>query len=160
MFHPENKSLFSQLVPERYFPQNRKCHSKAYKTYTLSVPNIRNTFLILCCSPFCPQNSLNSSEHGLHKVSKAFHRDAGTCWLQCFPQLAGCPFGSGPFLIHTEYCWVLKIPAAALHFLTFSSQCTWHLLPYPIQRHLNLLSCPFTLWMAHIHNPGLTCLKA
>jgi hypothetical protein len=30
--------------------------------------------------------------------------------------------------------------------------CTWHLLSYPVQRRLNLLSFPFTLWMAHIHN--------
>ena len=45
--------------------------------YTLSVPNIRNTLIILSCTPFCPQNSLNLSGHGLYKVSKAFHRDAG-----------------------------------------------------------------------------------
>jgi hypothetical protein len=54
---------------------------------TLSVPNIRNTFLILSCTPFCHQNSLNLSWHGLYKVFKAFHRDAGPCWLQCFPRL-------------------------------------------------------------------------
>jgi hypothetical protein len=55
--------------------------------YTLSVQNIRNTFLILSGAIFCPQNSLNCSVHGLNKVSKVFHRDAGPCWLQCFPQL-------------------------------------------------------------------------
>jgi hypothetical protein len=32
-------------------------------------------------------------------------------------------------------------------------------LSYPIQRHLNLLPCPFTLWMAHIHNPMSQGLK-
>ena len=47
--------------------------------------------------------------------------------------------------------------SAALQFLMHSNRCAWHLLPYPVQRHLNLLSCPFTLCMAHIHNP---CLKA
>jgi hypothetical protein len=26
---------------------------------------------------------------------------------------------------------------------------------YPVQRHLNILSCPFTFWMAHIHSPCL-----
>ena len=45
---------------------------------TLGVQNIKNTFLILSCS---------SSRHGLYKVLKAFHRDAGPCWLQCFSQL-------------------------------------------------------------------------
>ena len=48
---------------------------------------LRTSFLILSCTPFRPQNSLNSSGHGLYKVSKAFHRDAGSCWCQCFPQL-------------------------------------------------------------------------
>uniref|UniRef100_A0A8C8IFA0 [histone H3]-trimethyl-L-lysine(9) demethylase n=1 Tax=Oncorhynchus tshawytscha TaxID=74940 RepID=A0A8C8IFA0_ONCTS len=29
-------------------------------SYTLSVQNIKNTFLLLCSTPFCPENSLNS----------------------------------------------------------------------------------------------------
>jgi hypothetical protein len=33
---------------------------------TLSVHNIRNTFLILSFNTFCPQNSLDSSGHGLY----------------------------------------------------------------------------------------------
>jgi hypothetical protein len=37
-----------------------------------------------------------------------------------------------------------------------TNQCAWYLLPYPFQRHLNHLSCPFSLWMVHIHNPCLT----
>ena len=56
------------------------------RRYTLSVQNIRNTLLILSCTPFCPQNSLNSSGHGLYKGPTALHRDADPCWLQCFPQ--------------------------------------------------------------------------
>uniref|UniRef100_A0A673WRU0 [histone H3]-trimethyl-L-lysine(9) demethylase n=1 Tax=Salmo trutta TaxID=8032 RepID=A0A673WRU0_SALTR len=44
-------------------------------SYTLSVQNIKNTFLLLISTPFCPQSSLNSSGHVLYKVSKAFHRD-------------------------------------------------------------------------------------
>ena len=55
--------------------------------YTEWTKHIEDTFLILSCIPFCLQNSLNSSDHGLYKVLKAFHRDAGPCWLQCFPQL-------------------------------------------------------------------------
>ena len=44
---------------------------------TLRVQNIRNTFLTLSFTPFCNQNSLNLLGHGLSKVLKAFHRDAG-----------------------------------------------------------------------------------
>ena len=43
--------------------------------YTLSIANIRINFLILSSTP----PSLNLSGHGLYKVSKAFHRDAGPC---------------------------------------------------------------------------------
>jgi hypothetical protein len=55
--------------------------------HTLIVPNIKNTFPILSCTPSHPQNSLNSPGHGLYKVSKAFPRDDGTCWFQCFPNM-------------------------------------------------------------------------
>ena len=55
--------------------------------YTLSAQNIRNIFLIITCIPFCPQNSLSLSGHGLYKVLKVLHRDVGPCWLQCFTQL-------------------------------------------------------------------------
>ena len=43
---------------------------------------------------------------------------------------------------------------AELQFLTQSNWCAWHLLPYPVQRHLNILStaplgrpCPLMLMM-------------
>uniref|UniRef100_A0A8C8IG16 [histone H3]-trimethyl-L-lysine(9) demethylase n=1 Tax=Oncorhynchus tshawytscha TaxID=74940 RepID=A0A8C8IG16_ONCTS len=36
-------------------------------SYTLSVQNIKNTFLLLCSTPFCPENSLNSLGHVLYK---------------------------------------------------------------------------------------------
>ena len=39
-------------------------------------------------------------------------------------------------------------------FLTHLNRRAWHLLPFPDQRHLNIFSYSFTLWMAHIH---LTC---
>ena len=99
-----------------------------------------------------------------------FHRDAGPCRCQCFPQLCQvgwCPLGVGPFLIHTENCSVWKNPVV-LQFITHSNQCAWHLLAYPFQRHLNIFTCPFTLWMApytilvsifsRLENPSLTGL--
>jgi hypothetical protein len=61
------------------------CSHRFQMKYELSIPSIRNTFLIWSCTCFCPQNSLNSTRYGLYKV---FHRDSGPCWLQCFPQLS------------------------------------------------------------------------
>ena len=122
--------------------------------YSLSIPNIRNTFVTLSCTLFCPQNSLNLPVHGLHKVSKAFHRDAGSCWLQCFPQL--CQVG------WTSFGWwtILDTRGKPSNVAVLNpNQCAWHLLPYPVQRHLNILSCPFTIWMAHIQNPIVSRLK-
>ena len=68
------------------------------------------------------------------------------CPLGSGPFIVLCTLGSGPFLRHTQ-------PNRVAVFDT--NQCAWHL-PYPVQRHLNILSCPFNLWMTHIHNP---CLK-
>ena len=147
------------------------CHSR--DACIQSVQNIRTTFLILGCVSCCPQNSFNSSGHGLYKVLNAFYRDASPCWLQCFPQLCQVGWMScGWWTILDTYGKLLSVKnPAALQFLTHSNRCTWHLLPYPVQRHLNILSCPFTLWMAHTHthtiyvsivsrlkSPSLTCL--
>ena len=68
-------------------------------------------------------------------------------------KLAGCPLGGGPFLIRGK---LLSVKHSSVSVLA-TNLCSWHLVPYPVQRHLNLYSCPFTLWMAHVHNP---CLKA
>jgi hypothetical protein len=57
--------------------------------------------------------------------------------------------------LHEEFCknilrvqrkklLSLKNPAV-LQFFIHSNRCTWHLLPYRIQMHLNTLSYPFTL---------------
>ena len=50
---------------------------------TLSVQHVRNTFLILSCTPFCPQNSPNSSGHGLHRVPSI----PQGCWPMLTPML-------------------------------------------------------------------------
>jgi hypothetical protein len=66
--------------------------------------------------------------------------------------------GRWPLLTHTRNCWVWK-----------TQQCcySWHkpvcLAPtstiHRSKEHIvHMLSCPFTLWMAHIHNPFLNCL--
>ena len=91
--------------------------------YTVSIPNIRNTFLILSCtSPFsfCPQISLNTSGHGLYKVLKAFHRDAGPSWLQCLRQLCQVVWMSfGWWIILDTYIKLLSVKnPAPLQFLT------------------------------------------
>ena len=118
--------------------------------YTLSVQNIRNTFLILSCTPFCPQNSLNSSGHGLYRVSKMFHRDAGPCWLQ-LPTVVSSWQGVLWVVDHSWYTWeTIEHEKPSSVAVLDTNRCARHLLPYPIQRHLNILSCPFSLWMAHI----------
>jgi hypothetical protein len=56
-----------------------KRHRHTHTQLPQRVQTSKNTFIILSCIPFCPQNSLNSSGHGVYKVSKAFHRDARPC---------------------------------------------------------------------------------
>ena len=53
-----------------------------YTVCTLSVQNIRNTFLILSCTSFCPQNSLNSLGHG-----KGVEGVPQGCWPMLTPML-------------------------------------------------------------------------
>ena len=100
--------------------------------YTQSVQNISNTFLIVSFTPFCTQNSLNSLGHGLHKVLKAFHRDASPCWLQWFSQLCQVGWMSfGWWTILDTHGKLLRVKnPAELQFLTHSNRCAWHLLQY------------------------------
>jgi hypothetical protein len=67
--------------------------------------NIRNTFLILSCTHFRPQNSLASSGHGLYKVSKAFHRDAGPRWLHNPSTVVSRSLDALWVLDHSWYTW-------------------------------------------------------
>ena len=127
----------------------REDHSLYCVTHTRSIPNIKNT------PPFCPQNSLDLSGHGLHKVSNAFHRDAGRCWRQCFPQLSSW----------LDVIWVVD------HFWytretveRWKNSCVAVLdkagVPGTFYRFKGIYILCFSLWMAHTHNSCLNCLKA
>ena len=48
--------------------------------YTLNVQNIRNSFLILSCTPFCHQNSLNLSGQDVVSIPHG-------CWPMLTPML-------------------------------------------------------------------------
>ena len=108
------------MVTKRYLPILMSVPQTALLLYIIiyiiiSVQNIRNTFL-LSFTPFCPQNSLYSSGHGLYNVSNAFHRDAVPCWLQYFPQV-WMSFGWWTILDTHGKLLSVKNPAA-LQFLT------------------------------------------
>ena len=85
----------------------------------VSVQNIRNTFLILSCSPFPVWTA--SIRWGMDSTRcQAFHRDAGQCWIQCVPQL--CEVGWMSFGWWTSldtHGKLLSVKhSAALQFLT------------------------------------------
>ena len=102
--------------------------------YTRSVHNIMNTFLILSWSPVFPQYSLiHSLEYGLYKVSKAFHRDAGPCWPQRFPQLCQVVWMSFWVVDHSWYTReTVECEKPSSVAVLDTNWCSWHLLPYPI----------------------------
>jgi hypothetical protein len=101
-----------------------------------------------------------ASIRGLYNVSKAFHRDAGQCWLQCFSQLCQVGWMSFGWWDNSWFTWETWAWNPTSHSVLDTNWCALHLPPYLVQRHFYLLSCPFTLWMAHTHNPCLNCLKA
>ena len=62
-----------------------------------------------------------------------------------------------------DHSWYTQEKKSSSNAVLDTNRCTWHLLPYPVQRHLHFLSCPLTLWMAYtiiswLKNNYLTCL--
>ena len=105
--------------------------------------------------------------HGLYKVLKAFHRDAGPCWLQCFPQL--CQFDLiwswQDVLWVVDHSWYTRETVALGNpsiVVVLDTLKPVRVTPTTItvQRHFYLLSCPFILRMAHMYNSCLYSLKA
>jgi hypothetical protein len=72
------------------------------------------------------------------------NRNATTEWRRC-----------NPYYFVNTFCWAWKTQQPCS---SWQQRCS-SLLLYPVQRHFNLLSCPFTLWMTHIYIPCLSCLK-
>ena len=137
------------MVYRRVYKLNQQCHPPANKCPAAARK-------LLSFSKMAQGWPLVFSLKSPHRCSQIKRRAFISIW-SCGSTYSECTK-------HLEH-----LPNIELQLLTHSNLCTWHLLPYPIQRHLNILSCPFTLWMAHtytIHvsfvsrlkSPSLTCL--
>ena len=108
--------------------------------------NIRNTFLILSCTLLLLSEQPQSVGHGLYKVSNAFHMPT-----PMLPTVVLSWLDVLWVVDHSWYTWeTVEKPSSVAVLDTLKPMGAWYLLPYPIQRHLNILSCLFTLWMTHI----------
>ena len=110
--------------------------------------NIKNTFLILSCNPtpnpFALRRASIPSGHGLRKVSKSVPQLCEVGWMS---------IGRG-----TTRDTVEREKPSSVAVLD-TNRCAWRLPPDPVQRHLCLVSCPFTLWMAHTHTQPMSQLS-
>ena len=99
-----------------------------------------------CLSPVTQFNTkhviLSFIPLALRTASTHWDMDA---WVESVPQgycphvdskLAGCPLGGGACLIDTGNCFECEKPSS-IAFLD-PNRCAWHLLPYPVERNLNI----------------------
>lgn len=81
-----------------------------------TAQNIRNTFLIISCTPFALRTT--SIRQGMEYLSKVCHRDAGPYWLQYVPQLNWLVDHSW----YTQETWAWKTCSVAV---LDTNQCVW-----------------------------------
>ena len=59
---------------------------------------------------------------------------------------------------YTGNCWAWKNLADLQLLMQIGAPGTYYHTPF--KRHFNIMSCPFTIWMAHIDNPSLKSKKS
>jgi hypothetical protein len=114
--------------------------------YTWSIPNIRDTFLILSCIfPICPPEQLQLvgvwTLQGVESVPQG-------CWPIWTPLLPTVVPTWLNVLWVVDHSWYTRETVEHDKSSSVAVFDTNRCQTYPIQRHLNILSYPFTLWMA------------
>ena len=131
-------NMWSGVFPVQVMWSKKKPGPIAWPVHTLSIANIRNTFLILSCkSPFALRTA--TIRWGMDSTRCRKRSTVVSSWLDVLWVL-----DHSWYTQETDEC---ETPSSAAVLDT--NRCAWHLLPYPVQTHLHVLSCPFNLWMAH-----------
>jgi hypothetical protein len=128
---------------------------------TLSVQNIRNTFQSFWVAP-----SLSPSEQPRlvrPRTLQCVESFPQECWPMLTPMLPTVVSTCLDVLWVVDHSWytreTVECEKPSRVVVLDTNRCAWHLLPYPVRRHLIfwVTHSPFE-W--HIHNPCLNFLKA